>query len=85
MIIHIILIFLIFYHLNFITCFSHSHPLSLITISLFSVHIRDNTIHEFMYVAQMLKNLSADQKTQVLFLGQEDPLERGIYICCSCC
>ena len=29
-------------------------------------------------VAQMLKNLPAMQETQVLSLGQEDPLEKGI-------
>ena len=29
-------------------------------------------------VAQMLKNLPAIQETQVLSLGQEDPLEKGI-------
>ena len=27
-------------------------------------------------MAQMVKNLSAMQKTQVLFLGREDPLEK---------
>ena len=29
-------------------------------------------------VAQMLKNLPAMQETQVLSLGQEDPLEKGV-------
>ena len=29
-------------------------------------------------VAQMLKNLLAMQETQVRFLGQEDPLEKGM-------
>ena len=29
-------------------------------------------------VAQMVKNLSAMQKTWVLSLGQEDPLEKGM-------
>ena len=29
-------------------------------------------------VAQMLKNLPAMQETQVLSLGQEDPLEKGM-------
>ena len=29
-------------------------------------------------VAQMVKNLSAMQKTWVLFLGREDPLEEGM-------
>ena len=29
-------------------------------------------------VAQMLKNLPAMQETQVLSLGREDPLEKGI-------
>ena len=29
-------------------------------------------------VAQMVKNLPAMQKTQVLSLGQEDPLEKGM-------
>ena len=29
-------------------------------------------------VAQMVKNLSATQETQVQSLGQEDPLEKGI-------
>ena len=28
-------------------------------------------------VAQMVKNLPAMQETSVLFLGQEDPLEKG--------
>ena len=28
-------------------------------------------------VAQLVKNLPAMQKTVVLFLGQEDPLEKG--------
>ena len=29
-------------------------------------------------VAQMVKNLPAVQETQVLSLGQEDPLEKGV-------
>ena len=29
-------------------------------------------------VAQMAKNLTAMQKTRVQFLGQEDPLEKGM-------
>ena len=29
-------------------------------------------------VAQMVKNLPAMQETQVQFLGQEDPLEKGM-------
>ena len=29
-------------------------------------------------VAQMVKNLPAMQETQVQFLGQEDPLEKGL-------
>ena len=29
-------------------------------------------------VAQMVKNLPAVQETSVLFLGQEDPLEKGV-------
>ena len=32
-------------------------------------------------VAQMVKNLSAMQKTWVLFLGREDPLEEGMATC----
>ena len=31
-----------------------------------------------MYMAQMLKNLPAMQKTRVLFLGQKDTLEEGM-------
>ena len=31
-------------------------------------------------VAQMVKNLPAMQETQVLSLGQEDPLENGMAI-----
>ena len=33
-------------------------------------------IYRVSLVAQMVKNLSAMQKTQVQFLGQEDPLEK---------
>ena len=31
-------------------------------------------------VAQLVKNLPAIQETQVQFLGQEDPLEKGLAI-----
>ena len=31
-------------------------------------------------MAQMVKNLPAVQETWVLFLGQEDPLEKGLAI-----
>ena len=34
--------------------------------------------HWIYLVAQMIKNLPAMQETQVLSLGQEDPLEKGI-------
>ena len=34
-------------------------------------------------VAQMVKNLPAMQKTRVLFLGQEDPLEKRMATHCS--
>ena len=30
------------------------------------------------FTAQMVKNLPVMQETQVLFLGQEDPLEKGM-------
>ena len=42
-------------------------------------------------VAQTVKNLPAEQKTQVCSLGMEDPLEKGmathsnILACCCCC
>ena len=32
----------------------------------------------FLLVAQMVKNLAAIQETQVLSLGWEDPLEKGM-------
>ena len=31
-----------------------------------------------LFVAQMVKNLPAMQETQAWFLGQEDPLEKGM-------
>ena len=31
----------------------------------------------YLYIAQLVKNLPAMQETRVLFLGQEDPLEKG--------
>ena len=34
-------------------------------------------------VAQQVKNLPAMQETPVQFLGQEDPLEKGITMHCS--
>ena len=34
-------------------------------------------------VAQMVKNLPAMQETHVQFLGQEDPLEKGMATCSS--
>ena len=34
-------------------------------------------------VVQTVKNLPAVQQTQVRFLGQEDPLEKEMVICCS--
>ena len=34
-------------------------------------------------MAQIVKDLPAMQGTQVLFLGQEDPLEKGIATCSS--
>ena len=30
-----------------------------------------------LWIAQLVKNLPAMQETQVQFLGQEDPLEKG--------
>ena len=33
---------------------------------------------EASLVAQMVKNLPAMQETQIRFLGQEDPLEKGM-------
>jgi len=35
-------------------------------------------MNNWIGVAQMVKNLTAMQETQVLSLGREDPLERGI-------
>ena len=35
-------------------------------------------MNNWIGVAQMVKNLTAMQETQVLSLGWEDPLERGI-------
>ena len=34
-------------------------------------------------VAQMVKNLPAMRETHVQFLGQEDPLEKGMATCSS--
>ena len=44
---------------------------------LFLFNIR-YTILLASLVAQMVKNLPAMQETQVQFLGQEDPLEKGM-------
>ena len=35
-------------------------------------------IHTQYFMAQMVKNLPAMQEPQVLSLGQEDPLEKGM-------
>ena len=37
-----------------------------------------NNMHDGLLVAQTVKNLPAMQKTWVLFLGWEDPLEEGM-------
>ena len=34
----------------------------------------------YLYIAQQVKNLPAMQETRVLFLGQEDPLEKEMAI-----
>ena len=34
-------------------------------------------IYEGFLIAQLVKNLPAMQETQVRFLGQEDPMEKG--------
>ena len=46
------------------------------SLNLFSC--LDNGIIGAALVAQTVKNLSATQKTRILSLGQEDPLEKGI-------
>ena len=46
------------------------------SLTLFSC--LDNSIIGAALVVQTVKNLSATQKTQILSLGQEDPLEKGI-------
>ena len=38
----------------------------------------NNVIYDIYRVAQMVKNLSAMQKTWIQSLGQEDPLEKGM-------
>ena len=40
-------------------------------------------IERIFLVAQMVKNLPAMQETQILSLGWEEPLEKGIAICSS--
>ena len=51
--------------------------------NLFLMHMEITSISDFIcfwtfLVAQMVKNMPAMQGTQVLFLGREDPLEKGI-------
>ena len=45
---------------------------------LVNIISEDYLIAQVFAVAQTIKNLPAMQETQVQFLGQEDPLEKGI-------
>ena len=52
-------------------------------LSVHSIRVEHNC-HEYLQVAQMVKNQPAGWETRIQSLGQEDPLENGYSLQCSC-